>query len=334
MNDNSQHLVSLMANSEKDEASINSTISDLESTFHAKPISEDASRFNDLIGLYEVQHVLTSNKKNNPVGGKWTRSNGIAQKLFNTRKTYQHLLPYNQTGMSCNSSAVAEAINVISLDALGGLIRASVILRGDAVPLTSETLKDMNTNRTLKTLSNLTVRAYFDPPRIVLGKRKSRGGYKHLPLQIGPTSNVVLDTTYYDNKFRIGMGGTSGTRFVFARTNEDEAKEYEELLNMPLANKFKVMSRLGVVLALGLCVASGGAGISMIWDCLLAFGSFFNKYVLQKVVNSVSKNPCSWILWSGMRALAGVVSFVIGVLMVLISFSSGGIERDDMLPVE
>ena len=51
VNDNSQHLASLMANSEKDEASINSTISDLESTFHAKPIPKDASRFNDLIGL-------------------------------------------------------------------------------------------------------------------------------------------------------------------------------------------------------------------------------------------------------------------------------------------
>lgn len=64
----------------------------------------------------------------------------------------------------------------------------------------------MNTNRTITPLTNLAVRAMFDPPRIYMGRRRrkrERGGepcYSYFPLQIGPSSSVVLDTTYCDSK--------------------------------------------------------------------------------------------------------------------------------------
>lgn len=203
-------------------------------------------------------------------------------------------------------------------------MRASVILRGDAVPLTVAEVTQMNKNRTITPLSNLGVRAYFDPPRIFLGKRK-KSGYSYLPLQIGPVSNVVLDTTFYDNRFRIGMGGTSGTRFVFARTNDKEATEYKELLNMTQANKIRVIGRLCLMMTLSLCLASGGAGLSNLWE----------KIVMPSAKRSLTSNKTLiWLLWNGLRVLAAITSFITGLLVLLISFSSGGIGRDEMLPAE
>lgn len=327
----SQQLVALMLSTEdKDECAINSTVLSLESKFCRDSSTEDAARFRDLIDLYEVQHVLSSNKQNNPVGGKWTRPKGLAQKLFRTRKTYQHLLPLNQTGLSREASAdaVAEAINVISLDALDGLIRAFVILRGDAVPLTLDELAQMNSNRTITPLSSLAVRAYFDSPRILFGKR-NKNSYSYLPLQLGPVSNVVLDTTFYDKIFRIGMGGTSGTRFVFARTNDKEANEYKDLLKIPLANKVTVLSRLIVLMAMSLYVASGSVGVSKFWERVLA-----NNEFLQQGVMTIVNNTPRRLIWNVMRVLAGISSFFMGLLVLLISFSSGGIERDEMIPAQ
>ena len=54
--------------------------------------------FAPLLGLYSVAAVLPAKPGENPVGGKWTRKSGLAQKLLNTRATYQHLLPANSTG--------------------------------------------------------------------------------------------------------------------------------------------------------------------------------------------------------------------------------------------
>jgi hypothetical protein len=42
--------------------------------------------FEGLLGLYHVAHVVKAREGDNPVGGRWTRSSGIAQKLLRTRK--------------------------------------------------------------------------------------------------------------------------------------------------------------------------------------------------------------------------------------------------------
>ena len=57
---------------------------------------------------------------------------------------------------------------VVLLDAFDGLLRVTVILRGDAVPLSIEERFRMNANRTIAPLTNLAVRAAFDQPRIFL----------------------------------------------------------------------------------------------------------------------------------------------------------------------
>ena len=125
--------------------------------------------------------------------------------------------------------AVAEAINIVSLDALNGLLRITVILRGDAIPLSSDERNQMNTNRTITPLTNLAVRAMFDSPRIYVGyrrRKREQGGepfYSYFPLQLGPSSSVVTNTTYSDSKIRIGRGGTSGSYFLFVTTNKEEA---------------------------------------------------------------------------------------------------------------
>ncbi|KAL3767296.1 hypothetical protein ACHAW5_001701 [Stephanodiscus triporus] len=242
---------------QKSTDAIKSTISNLEASFLNSNMSniddESPSRFDPLIGLYEVKTVITENPKENPVGGKWTRSNGLAQKLFRTRAAFQHFLPFNSSGQSQllhPEEAIVEAINIVSLDALDGLLRVTVVLRGDTVPLSIEERRRMNTNRTIAPLTNLAVRAFFDPPRIFLGRRLRRGGgeYSYLPLKVGPASSVVLDTTYCDGLVRIGRGGTSGTCFLFVSTNEEEAFEYSELMKLP-SKKRSAIGKLGMIMA-------------------------------------------------------------------------------------
>lgn len=333
----SDELISLLSaeKDDQDDDKVKSAVTSLESTFHSSSDittdeeNDDPSRFDPLIGLYEVKSVLSKNKKDNPVGGKWTRSNGLAQKLFQTRATFQHLLPFNATGQVRSEEAVAEAINIVGLDALGGLLRATVILRGDAVPLSSEELCEMNTNRTITPLTNLAVRAYFDPPRIFFGKRTKGNKYSYLPLQIGPNSSVVLDTTYYDKLVRIGMGGTSGTRFVFTSTAVEEAKEYEALLKIPYAKKRKVIGSLVGIMAASLYVALGRSSVG-----LNKLGLYASKAARVIANAKLTASALSFVkstrplIITGMRIVAGMTSVLSGIAMLLVLFSSGGIERD------
>ena len=185
-------------------------------------------------GYYDVLHVQPKedNDKENPVGGKWTRKNSKLPKFFRTRRTFQHLIPTNTTGLGRirNETIVAEAINVISLDAFFGIVRMNVMLRGDAVLLTDQERKNMPSK-----LSPLAVRAYFDPPTICLGCNRI------ISIQIGPKSSVVLDTSYVDDEaLRIGKGGTSGTRFVFRRTTDAEAKDCFAFLKLRPISAFRL----------------------------------------------------------------------------------------------
>jgi hypothetical protein len=269
------------------------------------------SRFDPLVGYYNVTYTLTSRAKDNPVGGKWTRSSGLAQKLLQTRRTLQHILPLNRTGLVQDPLAVAEAVNVIIFDALFGLVQLTVILRGDAVPVplvspitTTETKnepvppigasggkKGGLLKKPLLPLSNLAVRAYFDPPRIVLGKSG-----RFVNLAVGPTSSVVLDTTYNDDRLRIGMGGTSGTKFVFARLKEqdEEARAFLALLQKKPTSKVKAAAVLLSVAAAGVCCCRGGG----------AGGGLLMK-----------------------KMFGGLIATVSTLLLALILSSGGGIER-------
>ena len=333
----SDSLLSILSEDETDISSqqkkilLRNEVSSLESQFVSNEEHGDPKRFKPLIGLYEVASVITNNDKENPVGGKWTRSGGIAQKILKTRKTYQHILPYNSTGLArCDGeTSVAEAINVVSLDGLAGLLRATVILRGDVVPLTLQELKDMNTNRTINLLSNLAVRASFDAPRIFFGRRQPTGqdAFKYLPLQLGPLSDVVLDTSFNDQFVRIGMGGTSGTRFIFTRTNDydNEALEYKALLKQPPAKKPKLLGMMTSILLASFYVAFGN-GIKLaaaISPSFITKSSVFSPLVT--LLSAVKMSVTGLI-----RIIAGASGMLAGLGALLIAFSSGGIERDGM----
>lgn len=274
---------------ERDDVKISRYISDLESSYIP---SDDDSRFESLVGLYEVSYIKTLKMGDNPVGGKWTRPNGLAQKILKTRRSFQHITPTNSTGRGAlvsqdGRAIVAEAINVISLEGLGGLCRCSVILRGDAIPL-NITERQSNVSQPLSTVA---VRALFDAPRIVFGKRG-----RWLNINIGPKSSVLLDASYVDDKIRIGVGGTSGTRFVFKRCvqGDDEATEFQKLLATNPLSKRK---------ALLLAIAFTMLGVS----------------------GSITK---------GLRLPGFVIGLFSTVTGFLVAFSSGGIEQDGISEIK
>lgn len=280
----------------------------LEKTYTIDTSDSNDKLFKPLLGLYSVAAVLPAKPGDNPVGGKWTRKSGLAQKLLNTRATYQHLLPANSTGLtqmqssnSYRNTIIAEAVNVISLEALFGLIRLNVILRGDAIPLSLEErelcediakskAKDKGVENKVGNLTPLTVRAKFDPPRIVFGRRG-----RILNLNLGPRSSVVLDTTYCDESIRIGKGGTSGTKFLFRRVrsssdmNVEKANEWRSLLARRPLRKSKALIILGSMLGFG----------------------------IQSVIKGQSR-------------VVGISTSIISALLgAVVVFSSGGIEDDD-----
>ena len=218
---------------------------EIQDIIHQLTVSEtdptNVTDFDGLIGYYNVSCALTSNKSDNPVGGKWTR-NGSTRYLWVIRRTLQHVLEKRPNSIP---NAVAQAINVIRLDLLFGLIPVWIVLRGDAVPISQD--QGISTTRLLSDLSARTVRVYFDQPRIAFGK---------FAFSFGPTSSVVLDTPYVDSRIRIGKGGTSGTLFVFRRVNDTEATaEWKWLLDdrQKFFTKRKAFVVLGTVGILGAC---------------------------------------------------------------------------------
>lgn len=206
-----------------------------------------ATNFTALLGNYNVTHVIPSKPNEKPVGGKWAR--GPAQTLLKTRRTLQHLLAPKMPG------AVAEAVNVITLSALRDSFRIHVILRGDAYQLSNEERQDIIQERqTPGGLSPKSVRADFDPPRIVFARHNS----SLVNLCIGPPSSVVLDTPYCDDRIRIGKG-SRGSWFVFKRCHDEEADEWTQWIAQRHVRKSKVLAVLAGTFGIGLvgCNAKG-----------------------------------------------------------------------------
>ena len=219
---------------------------------------DQSSEFDSLIGFYNVSHTIKARETDNPVGGRWTRTDGLAQKLLRTRRTCQHILPVNTTGEVQDSrDVVAEVVNFIILEAwLFRWLTIYVILRGDAVPLakapvpTSSVIKRRSVPRLIPHLSHRCVRVFFDSPRIILAPMSRFP----IPVQVGPTSSVVLDTPYVDPQIRVGIGGTSGTKFLFVRClpNDDEAKQF-----LPFIQRQTIIRKRNMAIAL-LSLAVGG----------------------------------------------------------------------------
>lgn len=230
--------------------------------------SSNTSRFTPLIGLYDVVYTKPAVEGESPVGGLWTRPNGLAQRMWRTQRTLQHVLTVNSTGLGRTvvgeRPVVGEAVNVIVLQALLG--RLSVILRGDAVALT---------DNERQSLTPLALRVFFDAPRIVIGQGR------FFNVCIGPTSSVVLDTSYIDDRIRIGVGGTSGTRFVFQRCPDPEAEEFRQLLARRPMRRRTVCGVLG---SLGLAASLGARATSHWMGRVVGYGTAVACFLLGAVI--------------------------------------------------
>ena len=101
----------------------------------------------------------------------------------------------------------------------------------------------------------------------------------------------MLDTTYADDCLRIGKGGTSGTRFVFCRSEPTaDAMEYQAILQQAPVSKRKALRVLSLLALLG--------------------------------ANAMTKRSLVWKLLGGIVALTSVACGG------LVAFSAGGIEQD------
>jgi hypothetical protein len=336
------------------DTTIRDLITDISSTQQVSSnTSTNDDLFGPLLGYYNVSYTLTENPKDNPVGGKWTRS------LWTVKRTLQHVLPPLPSSSSSSSSSekeedgkeitaaatvVAQVVNAIKLECLWGFVGIWVLLRGDAVPLKddqevniikeeeshtdsrNEKKKKKNSKKSprklLPNLSDRTVKVYFDQPKIgislfrkssLLNNNKNK---KMLLLQrvlnLGPTSSVVLDTPYNDNRIRLGKGGTSGSQFVFCRINDDDDNDIDakegwkwvlassdnKMIGRSLTKK-KLMLRLGILtfaFSLSYTILQQqhrwmkiGAGISAIISCMSMLWLSMSTGGIETQGNSFSK---------------------------------------------
>jgi len=322
--------------------------------------------FKPLLGYYDVAHTLTSNPNENPVGGKWTRGSRFTKKLWTVKRTLQHILPPLPLVESSSPSPtviVAQVINAIKLEILGGFISIWVLLRGDGVPLqlalsteeekdkqqqsSSTTIttnnsddsnleskknKKANNQKTpkvlLPNLSDRTVKAYFDRPRIGISvfrtRRKPNQYVFQKALSLGPTSAVVLDSPYVDNRVRLGMGGTSGTQFVFRRIQEKDkdvegTDEWKWVLESNNTNKSvttQKKKKRSVILRVAFVLFVGNLLSKVV----------FHGGILMYTIRTTKLQQASW-LKIVMASIVGLCSTFF--LMIFPLLRTGGIESNE-----
>jgi hypothetical protein len=275
-----------------------------------------------LLGNYNVSFTLppADDENDRPVGGKWSRN-----PLLSIWRSYQHLVQPREGA----SGSVAQAVNVIIVRAW--LWSIAVILRGDAYNLPADERVRIAQDRQTPGggLSERTVRANFDPPRVVLDltppwclkdqqqvrdARSEPNGSTDLPphrrawlsLSLGPRSSVVLDTPYCDSRIRIGKG-SRGSLFVFSRlppqgeglipTAFDDPDSWKEMLQIRPMGKVPLIAVFG-----GLALASLFASVRTFSHGLLVWNR----------------------VWSLPLGLASVAAAMV------IALSTGGIENDSM----
>ncbi|KAL3137903.1 hypothetical protein ABBQ38_005152 [Trebouxia sp. C0009 RCD-2024] len=175
----------------KEESAVNDLIDRLEDIGHRqipRPLDNAHIFGNFNVAFSSTQR--TSEQNGQPAGGNFRSKPG--RLFFQTRELCQSIfkpdLATNKVGF-----------------AILGFISGSVGLRGTFTPEGDN--KD-------------TVKVSFEPPRVSLP-----GG---ISLAVGPTSSVVLSTTYLDERVRLGKGGR-GSRFVFTRGGACEHAGMEDI---------------------------------------------------------------------------------------------------------
>uniref|UniRef100_A0A7S1NG46 Plastid lipid-associated protein/fibrillin conserved domain-containing protein n=1 Tax=Eutreptiella gymnastica TaxID=73025 RepID=A0A7S1NG46_9EUGL len=177
---------------------VDGMIEQLEKGYQAvelRPIDDPA-----IMGNYRVSYVSTgSGQVGNPAGGRWRGAFGKA--IFRTTGLYQNLFTPNGV------------VNIVGFNFLS-FLKGLVVLKGTFTPIKDK--PDF-------------VRADFEKPRLCL--RLFGSTLFSVAFDIGPTSAVELDCAYIDDRVRLGRG-SRGSRFVFERTTDKAADEWEPVANM------------------------------------------------------------------------------------------------------
>ena len=248
------------------------------------------SMWRPLLGNYQVLYTLPSNANERPVGGKWSRN-----PFLRITGSWQHLVPPSNPNNSNSNSTkiVAQAINLLHIRALG-LWRISVLLRGDAVPLSSQERQTISRERNTPYggLSPRTLRADFDPPKIIVSSLQK----PHRTLacvSLGPVSSVVLDTPYSNSLLRIGKG-SRGSVFAFGRTRDAWVEEEWRRLVTLQAWKKSVVATASSVITISL--AWLGARILRAWwqRCLLIpwiLASLLSTWMVTMGTGGIERDP-------------------------------------------
>ena len=125
------------------------------------------------------------------------------------------------------------------LSILSRFICVAVVLKGECKFLSeTERSEIVQKRKTDGGLTSNTVRAEFGSPML----RISLFGFKSIlgiTAMIGPTSKVILDASYVDDKLRVGKGA-SGVRFLLKRCVEGEEKD---VWRRVVGSKFVVRKR-------------------------------------------------------------------------------------------
>lgn len=168
---------------------------------------------------YEVAYTSSSgdqNRRGAPAGGRFRGR--VGRLLFRSRGLYQHLYGPNVV------------VNLVAFRLLG-LIPGAVGLYGKLTPIDDDEIPN-------------SIRVNFGRPRI------SFGG---LVFEFGPPSAVQIQTTYLDDRVRIGVG-SRGSLFVFTKGGEARgsvASEWQLLFSdkpkaLPFAVLPAVLGAIGV----------------------------------------------------------------------------------------
>jgi hypothetical protein len=145
------------------------------------------------------------------------------------------------------------------------------------------------------------VKAFFQPPLLGLGLYNKN---KYLTFRVGPKSDVVLDTIYLDETFRLGRG-SRGSTFIFQRLGEFDQQiySYKKVLETKVVNS----KLLGTILSI--------IGFSMI-----KFGSknLFPGLRLGKLLFSFFK-LCFFVF----------PGIAVALFSIFLLFSKGGIVEEN-----
>ena len=209
---------------------INYWITEKESQYKIKALDDTR-----LFGYYNVSFVGTgANQTGNPAGGEYRGK--LGQLVYKNEGLFQHVLKTPEKGMGRDISV----INVVKGRLLNFFV-LYVILDGFCKPLLLEE-RERLTKKYGNKLSAGTVKAFFLPPLLGLGLYNSD---KLFTFRVGPKSDVVLDTIYLDESFRLGRG-SRGSTFIFKRLGElDQSFDYKKVLE----NKVFPGKLLGIFLS-------------------------------------------------------------------------------------